>query len=170
MKCRVAIVVVGVLCLLLSSAGQLAVAQDKATPQELVKKVQEAAASLAKSGDAGLSAFSQKAAPWVWKDSYVFVLDCAKTVVAAHPMKPDLVGTNTKDAKGTDFIAQICAGAKSPSGVWAEFWLPKPGEKEPGRKIGYGLKAGDTSYVAVAAIFNDTVALKDVAGLSVGSN
>jgi len=169
MKYRVAIGIVGVVCFF-SSAGQLAVAQDKATPQEVVKKVQEAAASLAKSGEPGLAMFNQKAAPWVWKDSYVFVLDCAKVVVAAHPMKPDLIGTNTKDAKGTDFISQICAGAKSPSGVWAEFWLPKPGEKEPSRKIGYALKAGDTSYVAAAAIFNDTVTMKDLAGLSIGSN
>jgi len=74
--------------------------QEKATPEEIISKVREAANALAKStgakpGRAALEQFDQKQGPWVWKDTYVFVVDCAQVTIAAHPVNPELIG---KDA------------------------------------------------------------------------
>ena len=95
----------------------VAVGQDKATAQEVVAKVREAASTLSKTGD--LAEFQQKQGPWVWKDTYIFVADCDKKVQAAHPIKPELVGTDfvsLKDTKGgTVFPADFCDAAKKPS-------------------------------------------------------
>ncbi len=134
-----------------------AVTQDKSTPQELVSKVRAAAGILAKSGEPGLADFDKKPGPWVWKDSYIFVLDCTKGVMAAHPMKADLIGKPVaalKDIKGNPAFELLCAATQSPNGTWAEYWIPKPGEKEGSRKISYGFLAAGTPYVVGAGIFD----------------
>src|SRR5450755_668263 len=68
----------------------VAVGQDHATAQEVVAKVREAASTLSKTGDP--AQFNQKEGPWVWKDTYIFIDDCDKKVVAAHPLKPEQIG------------------------------------------------------------------------------
>ena len=147
-----------------------AAGQEKATAQEIVSKVQEAANTLAKSasspaGEASLTQFNQKDSPWVWKDSYVFVLDCSKNTIAAHPIKADLVGKDTTkmpDTKGNLFFGQLCAATKKPSGVWVEYWWPKPGEKEGSRKISYAQQAGNTAYVVGAGIYDDKATIAEL--------
>ena len=54
-----------------------AVGQDKATAQEVVAKVKEAASSLSKTGD--VAQFNQKQGPWVWKDTYIFVFAATRS-------------------------------------------------------------------------------------------
>ncbi len=146
----------------------VAVGQDHATPQEVIAKVREAASTLSKTGD--LSPFQQKQGPWVWKDTYIFVEDCDKKVQAAHPIKPELVGTDfvsLKDTKGkTVFPADFCDAAKKPSGVWFEYWWPKPGEKEGSRKLAYGLSAKGTKYVVAAGVYDDRATIAELSKLS----
>jgi hypothetical protein len=143
-----------------------ALAQDRATPQELVGKVREAAAVLSKSGEPGLADFDKKPGPWVWKDSYIFVLDCTKGVMAAHPMKAELIGKPVaalKDVKGNPAFALLCVATQSPSGTWAEYWIPKPGEKEGSRKISYGFQVAGTPYVVGAGVFDAETSMADLA-------
>ncbi len=82
------ILVVLAVAFLIVARPNVAVSQDKATAQEVVAKVKEAASALSKTGD--LAQFNQKQSPWVWKDTYIFVEDCDKNVMAAHPLKPEL--------------------------------------------------------------------------------
>ena len=142
----------------------IAVGQEHATAQEVVAKVRDAASTLSKTGD--LAQFQQKQGPWVWKDTYIFVEDCNKKVQAAHPIKPELVGTDfvsLKDTKGkTVFPKAFCEAAKKPSGVWFEYWWPKPGEKEGSRKLAYGLSAKGTPFVVAAGVYDDKVTIKEV--------
>src|SRR5437870_13426426 len=77
----------------------VAVGQDKATAQEVIAKVREAASTLSKTGD--LAPFNQKQGPWVWKDTYIFVEDCDKKVVAAHPFKPEQIGQDLGSIKNS---------------------------------------------------------------------
>ena len=145
------------------------VAQDKATPQELPQKVQEAAASLSKSGESGLAVFDNKPSPWVWKDTYIFVLDCGRGVMAAHPMKPELIGkplTSLTDAHGKPAFELLCAATRNPNGTWAEYSIPKPGEKDPSRKISYGYRVEGTSYVVGAGIFDAQTQINDLEKLT----
>ena len=150
----------------------LAVGQDHATAQEVIAKVREAASALSKTGD--LAQFNQKSGPWVWKDTYIFIQDSGKKIMAAHPIKPEMIGqdlSSVKDAKtGKSIYPDSAAYCKmvedSPSGVWGEYWWPKPGATEPSRKITYHLAPKGTSYIVNAGIYSDTASVKELAKLS----
>ena len=148
----------------------VAVGQDKASAQEVVGKLREAASTLSKTGD--LAQFNQKQSPWVWKDTYIFVEDCDKKVVAAHPIKPEQIGqdlVSIKDTRGKSLYPDpegFCEAAKKPSGVWIEYWWPKPGEKEGSRKISYYLSAKGTPYVVGAGFYDDKATIKELSKLS----
>jgi cytochrome c len=136
-----------------------AVAQEQATPEEVVAKVREAAANLSKTHD--LSQFNQKQGPWVWKDTYIFVQDCDKKAVAAHPISPDRVGKDlaaVRDTKGHRIypdVERLCTEARQPAGIWIEYRWPKPGEKQDSRKVTYFEAAKGTPYIVGAGIYDD---------------
>src|SRR5438045_5886959 len=79
-------VILVVLTISKGSAGQ-----EKATAQEVVEKVRQAANTLSQSGKAGLAQFDKKEGPWVWKDSYIVDVDCVKESIAAHPVRPHVI-------------------------------------------------------------------------------
>jgi len=148
----------------------VAVGQDKATAKEVVAKVREAASILSKTGD--LAQFQQKQGPWVWADTYIFIQDCDKKVIAAHPIKAEQVGqplSSIKDAKSGKgiFPEGWCKRVEdAPSGVWDEYWWPKPGEKEASRKLAYHLRAKGTPYVVSAGIYDDKASVAEVSKVS----
>ena len=148
----------------------VAVGQDHATAQEVVAKVREAATTLSKTGD--LAQFNQKQGPWVWKDTYIFVLNCDKMTQAAHPLRPDLRGTeisSIKDPKGNAIFPNpkdVCEAARKPSGTWVEYSWAKAGEKEGSRKVSYLLSAKGTPYVVAAGVYDDKASIADLSKLS----
>jgi len=155
--------------LLIVSLSGIVAAQDKATPKEVVAKVKEAASTLSKSGD--VAQFNQKSGPWVWKDTYIFVQDCDKMVLAAHPLRPDLTGQDmgsVKDPKGNSIFPNpkaLCEAARKPSGTWAEYQWAKPGKKEGSRKISYFLGAKGTPYIVCAGIYDDKATIAELSKL-----
>lgn len=158
------------LALLIVGVPRVALGQDAATPQEVVAKVREAASTLSKTGD--VAQFNQKQSPWVWKDTYISVIDCDKKVLAAHPLKADLIGQSimsVKDTRGKSLYpdpAAFCKAARKPSGVWTEYWWPKPGEKEGSRKLSYHLGAKGTPYVVAAGVYDNKVTIVEVSKLT----
>ena len=166
---RKMLVVVAV-ALLNSSLASFAAAQEQATPQEVVAKVREAAAELSKTHD--VSEFNQRQSRWVWKDTYIFVQDCDKKVVAAHPMIPNRAGTalaTVKDARGKKIypdVHHLCSEARMPNGVWIEYRWPKPGEKADSRKVSYFLGAKGTPYIVGAGIYDDKETIPELQKLT----
>jgi len=166
------ILVVLAVALLIPALSSVAMGQDKATPQEVVAKVREAASTLSKTGD--LAQFNQKQGPWVWKDTYIFVHNCDKKVNAAHPFKPEQIGQDLTSIKGTDGKSvypdpeAFCNAARKPSGVWIEYWWPKPGEKEGSRKVSYSLSAKGTPYVVSAGVYDDKATIAELSKLTSG--
>ena len=166
------ILVVLAVAFLIVALSSVAVGQDKATAQEVVAKVREAASTLSKTGD--LAPFNQKQGPWVWKDTYIFVEDCDKKVVAAHPFKPEQIGQDLGSIKNTSGKniypdpAALCDGAKKPSGVWIEYRWTKQGEKEDSRKISYYLSAKGTPYVVAAGVYDDKASIAELSKLTSG--
>src|SRR5271170_399529 len=158
------------MALLTVALSTIAVGQDKATPQEVVAKVKEAASALSKTGD--LEQFNQKTGPWVWKDTYLFVLNCEKMTQAAHPLRPDLRGTeisSIKDPKGNAIFPNpkdVCEAARKPSGTWVEYSWAKPGEKVGSRKVSYLLSAKGTPYVVAAGVYDDKASIAELSKLS----
>jgi len=164
------ILVVLAVAFLIVVLPSVAVSQDKATAQEVIAKVKQAASALSKTGD--VTQFNQKQGPWVWKDSYIFIQDCGKKLVAAHPIKAEQIGqplTSVKDAKTgvAIFPDGWCEKVESsPSGTWDEYWWPKPGESEPSRKLAYHLRAKGTDYVVSAGIYDDKATVAELSKLS----
>jgi hypothetical protein len=156
----------GVAVALLFSLGSVAVGQDKATAEQVVSKVREAASALSKTGD--LAQFNQKQGPWVWADSYVFVQNCDNDRIVAHPMKPELIGQDfmsLKDTKGNAlFRKDYCQAAND--GVWSEYWWPKPGETGGFRKLAYSLLVKGTSYIVVAGVYDDKATVEELSQLT----
>ena len=156
--------------LLVAALCAVAVAQDQATAQEVVKKVREAASTLSKSSD--VAQFNEKQGPWVWKDTYVFIQDCDKKVVAAHPIKAEQIGkdlASVKDAKSgkSIFPEGWCKKIENASsGIWTEYMWPKPGEKEASRKLAYCLHAKGSPYVACSGVYDDKATIAEVSKLS----
>ena len=162
-----ALVVVALFSIALST---VAVGQDHATAQEVIAKVREAASTLSKTGN--VAQFNEKQGPWVWKDTYIFVLNCDKMTQAAHPLRPELIGTeisSIKDPKGKAIFPNpkdVCEAARKPSGTWAEYSWAKPGEKEGSRKVTYLLSAKGTPYVVAAGVYDDKASIAELSKLS----
>jgi hypothetical protein len=170
MKNRRIFALVVVAALFIVALSSVVMGQDKATAREVVAKVEQAASTLSKTGD--LSQFNQKQGPWVWKDTYIFVDDCEKKVLAAHPIHPELIGQDfgsIKDTRGKIIYPDpeaFCNAAKTASGTWTEYWWPRPGEKEGSHKISYHLAAKGTRYVVGAGVYDDKATIAEVSKLT----
>jgi signal transduction histidine kinase len=94
--------------------------------------------------------------------------------MAAHPIKPEMIGKGldtVMDAKsGKAIYSDPAAWCKkveaSSTGVWNEYYWPKPGEKEASRKVTYHLAAKGTSYIVSAGIYDDKASLAEVSKMS----
>jgi len=155
----------------LALASPAALAGDTATPQEVIAKVKEAAAYLAKEGEAGLATFDSADSPFVWKDAYVFVWDCASDTVVAHPVTASrgLTISELKDETGKALGEPMCAAAGRPGGGWVEYMWPKPAAQkgsdglaytgDPARKVTYVLDVDGEPYQVGAGIYDNTLTI-----------
>jgi signal transduction histidine kinase len=165
-----------VLGFVLACVGTAGAEQDRATPKEVMQRVQQAAQDLAKSGEAGLATFSSKNATSVWKDSYIFVLSCkgGTAVNVAHPIRPELKGKPTAQVvtfgpkSGEQIAADFCTAGRQPHGGWVEYNFPKPGKTEATRKVSYLLAAQGTPYVVGAGIYDEKAKVEDLDRLAGG--
>ena len=155
-----------------------AAAEEAATPQDVIAKVKEAAADLAKTGKSGLTTFDSAESPYVWKDTYVFVYDCAAGIAdLAHPVpatKPKKIAAD-KDATGRVIGPELCEAAARPGGGWVEYmwWKPVKAEdakqlayvKKISRKVTYMLSVEGQPYEVGAGVYNDTLRVEDLNAL-----
>ncbi len=149
-------------------SGMSVGAQEAATPQQIIEKTAQAVDFLSKAGQEGLESFNQPGEPWVWRDTYIFVYNCEKGTIEAHPIRPQLIGKELmglKDIKGNFFFVQLCEAARSPQGGWVEYWWPKPGEKEPSRKISLMRQVPGTPYQLGAGIYDDGASIEELNGM-----
>jgi signal transduction histidine kinase len=144
---------------------------ESATPEEVVTKVLEAVQYLNETGKAGYSEFNSASERWMWKDSYVFIYNCAKNEMVAHPLRPDLVGRpllQIRDTNNKPIFKELCAAGAKPRGGWVEYAWPKPGEGGVSRKISYA-HAADISFefgVQVGAgIYNNEASVEELTKL-----
>lgn len=149
-------ILVGLVFMVTLQAGVLA-ADERATPAEVVRKVNEAVTLMQAKGEAALDTFRDKNGPFIWKDSYLFVIDVEGNM-RMHPINPKLEGINmiaSKDSKGSLFISEQIAIVNGPSGQgWMEYWWVKPGEKEASPKTSFVKKVPGTKYFIGAGLFD----------------
>ncbi len=117
---------------------------ESATKEECIAKCHEAAQMLQKNKDAAISEIGKKDGKFVWKDTYVFLMDF-KGNMLAHPFKPELTKkgclyevTDKNPVKPKKIFLEFDKVAKSPAGEgWVKYMWPKPGEKKPSQKETY---------------------------------
>ena len=135
-------------------------------------KVREAARYLAEGGGEGLARFKGKGSEYVWKDTYVFVADCNKRTIVAHPTMPERDGRPIADGPTYGGVSAAqradaqCGAARRPGGGWFEYPFPKPGEERPSRKITYMLAVPGTPYVVGAGVYDETLTLEQLQAVS----
>ncbi len=103
---------------------------DMATKEECVAKTKEAAQMVNEKGlDAAIAEINRKDGKFVWKNSYVFLMDFDGKILA-HPMRPELIGRNmldVKDGRGTTYFLEFIRVAKGEGEGWVNYWMPTPG-------------------------------------------
>ncbi len=116
-------------------------AEESATKDECVIKCHEAAAMINSKGvDAAISAISNPKGPFVWKDSYVFLMNLDGKMLA-HPFKPELTQQDhvlliTDPTDKALFVHFVNLARKVGHG-WVEYMWPKPGKNTPSKKLTY---------------------------------
>ncbi len=108
---------------ILSAAVVLA---EMATKEECIEKAKEAARMVNEKGlDAAVAEINRKDGKFVWKSSYVFLMDFNGTMLA-HPMRPEMTGrnmSNMKDARGMSYIREFINVAKDKGEGWVDYWM-----------------------------------------------
>jgi signal transduction histidine kinase len=132
------------------------IAQEKATKEECMAKCKEVAALIKEAGvDAAVAKVQDAKGPYVWKDTYVFVMDMDGKILA-HPATPNLVGktlSGLKDVNGKMFVNEYLAIATTAGEGWVDYMWPKPNEKTPSKKLTYVYKVPGQQFMVCAGIY-----------------
>lgn len=141
--------------------------REHATAEEVVARVREAAALLAKEGEQGLAALRKPNAPFVWKDSYVFVADCDRGIILANPYqpkregKPIAAGPTYAGVSAAERAAAQCEAALRPDGGWWAYRFPEPGTQNIVRKVSYLLTVPGSRWIVGAGVYDSTTPIEE---------
>ncbi len=138
-----------------------ALADNEATTDEVYNLTLKAFGVVENLGEESLPAFNDPKGEFVFKNTYVVVINCSTGRTVTHPFVLDKV----KDIdmyKNYAWFAPMCEAGKAPSGQWVEYQWPKPGKKEPSRKISFVINVPNTPYSLVSGIYSDTVPVSEL--------
>ncbi len=144
-------------CLVVGLFAFNAFADESATKEECVIKSHEAAALINTQGvDAAIKAISDAKGPFVWKDSYVFLMDLNGKMLA-HPFQPELTKMDhvlllTDPTDKAMFVHFVNVARKAGQG-WVEYMWPKPGKSSPSKKLTYIYKVPDHDLLVGAGLY-----------------
>ncbi len=134
-------------------------AEESATRAEIIEKCNEAAALvLAEGKEAGIALISDPQGRFVWKDTYVFLMDFDGNILA-HPVIPqlmqkgpllDLVDKNKEKPK--KIMIEFINIAKNNGEGWIWYKWPKPNSREVADKFTYIKRVGFTDMAVGAGI------------------
>jgi len=129
-----------------------------ATKDECVAKSKEAAKMVNDKGlDAAIAEINKKDGKFVWKDTYVFLMDLDGKMLA-HPMSPALIGKNLLDMKdkgdpGKLLFKEMVELAKGKGECWVEYMCTNPGDPKPRKKVTYIYRVPGKDMFAGAGIY-----------------
>jgi cytochrome c len=125
---KVAVIALAVMASVVLVTSVLA---ESATKEECIAKCKEAAQLINEKGmDAAFQELQNKDGKFVWKDSYVYVMDFTGTHLT-HPLRPASVGKNFLESKlpdGRFLVKELIEMAKTKGEGWIEYMYPKPEE------------------------------------------
>jgi cytochrome c len=134
-----------------------ALAGDRATTEECIRKVHEAAAMINARGlEEAIKLIGDPNGPYVWKDSYVFLMDM-KGKMLAHPMQPELTRYEhvlfETDVTGKAIFVHFVNLAREHGEGWVDYMWPRPGKKSPSKKVTYIYKVPSKDLIVGAGVY-----------------
>lgn len=143
-----------------SEAKCVATEKDVPTPQQIIDKVKEGAALVAKEGKGAFLKFRGKDSPFIFAGTYIWIHD-KDGVMQMHPVKPKMETKpllGLKDANGKAFFVDMNKVAAD-GGGWVDYQWPKPGSKEPTLKVSYVMEAkhGDEVFIVGCGVYDLTL-------------
>ncbi len=138
-------------------AAAPAMADETASKEECVVKCREAAALINSQGlEKAVQQIGNQNGPFVWKDSYVFLMDMTGKMLA-HPFKPELTKKDhvllMTDPTGKALFVHFVNLARSSGEGWVEYMWPKPGKDTPRKKITYIYRVPETDLFVGAGVY-----------------
>ncbi len=134
-----------------------AVAGPSATKDECVVRCHEAASMVTAKGiEEAAKIIGNPQGPFVWKDSYVFLMNLDGKMIA-HPFQPELTKKDHvllyTDPTDKALFVHFVNLAKNVGHGWVEYMWPKPGKSTPSKKITYIYRVPDTDYFVGAGVY-----------------
>ncbi len=131
-------------------------AEEKATREECVAKVKQAAKLIKEIGlEAALKKMNDPNGPFMWKDTYVFAFEDETCKILAHK-SPKIVGFTAKDLKdvnGKLYFQEFLDVANTKGEGWVSYMYPKTRGGIPEPKISYILKVPGEKVILGAGIY-----------------
>lgn len=143
-----------------------------ASPQEIIKKVHQAAELLKNTGKKGLEILQDPKSEFTWKDTYIFVIDVEEGLVLSNPAFSKRQGGNIRehlDWNNKLYGIELCEIAHQ-GGGWIEFTWPKPGTTTGIRKVSYIYPIPGYRYTVCAGIYNESMTIHELNKLSNNDN
>ncbi len=152
---RITLAVIGIAVSLCLAGTAFA---ESATKDECVAKTKESASMVNEKGlDAAVAEINKKDGKFVWKDTYVFLMDLDGKMLA-HPMSPALIGKNLLDMKdkgepGKLLFKEFVEVAKGKGDGWVDYMWTNPGDPKPRKKITYIYRVPGKNLFVGAGIY-----------------
>jgi signal transduction histidine kinase len=132
-------------------------AAEQATKEECVVKSHAAAAIINSQGlEAAIKAISNPKGPFVWKDSYVFLMDLNGKMLA-HPFQPELAQQEhvllLTDPTDKAMFVHFVNLARNTGHGWVEYMWPKPGKSTPSKKLTYIYRVPNQNLFVGAGLY-----------------
>lgn len=130
---------------------------ESANQQEAMAKCREASLLIRDNGiETAIHAIGNKQGPFVWKDSYVFLMNMDGKMLA-HPMQPELTQeetlVNVTDIAGKPLFLEFIELANSKGKGWVDYMGSKPGQGTPVAKTTFVYRVPGTQYIVAAGIY-----------------
>ena len=137
----------------------MALAEDGASRAEIIEMCKKAEALLLTNKEAGIAEIADVDGQFVWKDTYVFLMDFAGNMLA-HPMIPQLtekgplfhVTDKNKDKPKMIFVEFVDIAQNNGEG-WIWYMWTKPNSREAVDKFTYIRRVGFTDMLVGAGIY-----------------
>lgn len=132
-------------------------AQESATKEECVVTCHEAASYIQNHDlQKAIEVIGDPKGPFVWKDSYVFLMDLNGKMLA-HPFKPELTKKKhvllITDPTGKALFVHFVNLARNNREGWVDYMWPKPGKTTPQKKITYIYRIPETELFVGAGVY-----------------
>jgi len=134
-------------------------AEDRASREECVAMTKAAAKLVEENSAAGIKEIGNPKGKFVWKDSYVFLMDKSGKMLA-HPFNPELLkkanlmgDTDYNRTKPKKIFVEFDDVAFKNGEGWVDYKWPKPGKKTPSDKFTFIKRVGWTDMYVGAGTY-----------------